>query len=207
MTHYPNKLTVVLKIYSVCALVYALYVVIEQITSNSNLWSMPAYTYILTLETPVAVIVCGILVWNVFRNKDTSALFLPCLILGIAPILVLIGVLLMNLFSNVSVSLTSAFWYILIGAAFLLIAVDSRRGSAFAKPELIILAVFETLFRLHNIIWFALALKASSHMTIFLQQVLQNIAGLLLSPAAVVILLLLRKYIQQRKPANSVQPD
>ncbi len=209
MIQQKSTLTVVMKILSILALLYSLYTLFSLIVFYINTSGIPAILYVISAEVLVPLAVNVLLIWIIFAGKDASALFLPSLILGSLSALVLVANITIVPLSYVNLELWQAVLKDILGTGiYLLIAIDAKRGSKYALPEAIILAVFAVLSSLANSIKLGLTLLSHDAINVtFFTTVLKSALSLIFSTTAVIVLFLLRTHIQrQQAPLPPPQP-
>ncbi|NMA24189.1 MAG: hypothetical protein GX936_00835 [Clostridiales bacterium] len=198
-----KKLTIVLKAYSVLALLYTVYSLINIAIFYVNIQGMPLLTHILNAEKLVTFAVSILMVWIIFTNRPAAALFLPCIALGIVSALVLLGFFmhLMNIDETFNMG-PYTFWYIVNAIVFLLIAVDARYGSKHALAELIALAALIVLQAIAGLVSLIRILGISSNATAYIPaQIAIGTLRFVLSPRIVITLFLLRFHMNRKNEA------
>ena len=196
-----KKLTIMLKAYSVLALLYTVYSLINIAIFYVNIQGMPLLTHILNAEKLVTFAVSILMVWIIFTNRPAAALFLPCIALGIVSALVLLGFFmhLMNIDETFNMG-PYTFWYIVNAIVFLLIAVDARYGSKHALAELIALAALIALQAIAGIVSIIHLLSMSINAVAYIPaQIAAAAPRLVFSPTVVIILFLLRVRLRLKK--------
>ena len=144
MIQTKNNTSIALKIYSVIVLFNSIISLVTSIKTAFFSNSAIPLHYLFTAESLASVIVIGILVININKDKNSAALFLPCLTYSIVLVLVLaifIGVVTPGLYNLKNTSS----WNVILAGIFLWIALDSRKGLKYPLAELIILAAFHVL--------------------------------------------------------------
>ena len=205
MKQLQSKLTIVLKIFSVLALLYAVYALIGIVFVYANMQEMLAIFYVTHAEAFVSLAVTGILLWIIYTGRDTSALFVPALILAIAYVFILFFNIMISLSGHMLSNIwVNAFWNTIRAVVFLLIAIDARFGFKFALAEAITVAAVSVISTLTNLI--SLVLSISHIADTFSKRVIFNfvtrsVLSLIFSSSAVIVLFLLRTHIQRKNNA------
>ena len=206
MIQTKNNTSIALKIYSVIVLFNSIISLVTSIKTAFFSNSAIPLHYLFTAESLASVIVIGILVININKDKNSAALFLPCLTYSIVLVLVLaifIGVVTPGLYNLKNTSS----WNVILAGIFLWIALDSRKGLKYPLAELIILAAFHVLITLHGLInTFITTLSHGISMVDIMPNVISNILYLFFSFNPLVIFYLWR-IIALRKPSTQSMPE
>jgi hypothetical protein len=197
-----SKLTIVLKIYSVLALLLAVYKSVTYVLAYIKIELMPMLIVINNAEVLVSVAVIGLLIWMIYTNKAASALFIPCLILGLVYGLTLLGYI-ENYISLLRSHETFTIWPILLWyaantAVYLLIAIDTRSGPRFALAELLTVLAL-TVLRVIAAVVDAVRIPIEFYTAKLVFQTLLNTLIIVISPAVVIALLLLRTHLLRKR--------
>ncbi len=205
MIQTKNNTSIALKIYSVIVLLNAIISLVTSIKTAFFSNSAIPLHYLFTAESLASLIVIGILVINIYKDKKSAALFIPCLTYSIVLVLVLaifIGIVTPGLYN---ISNTSS-WNVILAGIFLWIALDSRKGTKYPFAEMMVLAVFHVLITLHGLIdIFVLTLGYGISIMNILPNIISNISNLLFSFSPLVIFYLWRRIItSQKRPAQSM---
>ena len=207
MIQTKNNTSIALKIYSLIVLFNAIISLVTSIKTAFFSNSAIPLHYLFTAESLASLIVIGILVININKDKDSAALFLPCLTYSIVLVLVLavfIGIVTPGLYN---ISNTSS-WNVILAGIFLWIALDSRKGTKYPFAEMMALAVFHVLVTLHGLInIFVLTLGYGISIMNILPNIISNISNLLFSFSPLVVFYLWRRIIASRKRSAQSMPE
>lgn len=211
-----SKLTLVLKVYSVLALIYSIISCIRSFIPYVIGASIPSL-YVGTVEQLFLVVVNCILVIIIFRRKGASSLFLPCLLAGITSIMWSFAFIVINMITPIYTNIWgAACWKIIQAVIFFLIAVDSKNGLKYALPEAITLAAFIGISAIRTLLRTYLQFDgyASMEMTILLKNMeiisFFQLLNLVFSSTAVIILFLWSSYVWQTEavsPASQINQN
>jgi hypothetical protein len=139
MTMTKSKLTLLLKIFSVTVLAYSMCGCFSMVSTLFEADRIP-FRMVASAGNLFAVVINVMLVVIIYKNKDSSSLFLPCLLIGIEVFLSMTAHIVITFIDHSILNiLQTAPLSIIIAAVFLFIAIDSKKGSKLALPSLLTL--------------------------------------------------------------------
>lgn len=134
-----SKLTLLLKIFSVTVLAYSMCGCFSMVSTLFKADLIPFFM-VASAGNLFAVVINVMLVVIIYKNKDSSSLFLPCLLIGIEVFLSMAAHIVITFIDHsISNIIRTAPLSIIIAVVFLFIAIDSKKGSKLALPSLLTL--------------------------------------------------------------------
>lgn len=206
MIDQKSKLTLVLKIYSITSLIYAIYQFINFFISCIKIRQIGYYYhYLNTTKWLITIIALSLLIWIIFGKKETRLLFWPYLILTTQAILMLMGrTLITTSTGHLAFSPSLLFDFIVSIVVYGFLAKDARKDSehylqaAIAVISLQVLITAAYILSSYNLYYIDRIFPLEAGRQYFLDNVSFNLLSLIFSPAVLIMLYLLRTHFQQK---------